>query len=60
MFIHRARAGQSLHALSDLRAARWLLEHRPIESQFLRARAVAPAELDHLDGDDVEHLGDAR
>lgn len=36
-----------LHALSDLRAARWMLEHRPGDASVSSQEDVAIAEIDH-------------
>ena len=40
-----------LHALSDLRSARWLLEHRPGDAAVSGAEDVAVAEIDKTIGE---------
>lgn len=40
-----------LHSLSDLRAARWFLQHQPGDSRVAGDEDVAVAEIDHAIGD---------
>jgi hypothetical protein len=54
-----------LHALSDLRAARWMLEHRPGDAAVSAHEDVAVAEIDaaigeikHAAIDDGKNIGD--
>ena len=54
-----------LHALSDLRAARWMLEHRPGDAAVSAHEDVAIAEIDaaigeikHAAIDDGKNIGD--
>lgn len=54
-----------LHALSDLRAARWMIEHRPGDAAVSDHEDAAIAEIDHAIGeikrasiDDGKNIGD--
>lgn len=40
-----------LHALSDLRAARWMLEHRPGDAAVSSQEDIAITEIDHAIGE---------
>ncbi|RDI97286.1 hypothetical protein DVT68_17480 [Dyella solisilvae] len=43
-----------LHALSDLRAARWMIEHRPADAAVSGQEDVAISEIDHAI-DEIKH-----
>jgi hypothetical protein len=46
-----------LHALSDLRAARWMLQHRPADATVGTNEEVAIGAIKHAAIDEQEHRG---